>query len=539
MSLTQKETKDVALLNFLPSTESNINLTSSLQTIKHQGLGKRFFEKLTQNKDKILQVDAVSNSIETCGMILQKSIVVATEMSARGIEENNVVVLSTRTRPEETVILLATLFIGAILATLDPQADLKNFQTLILTLKPALIFCDVRSYKQIEIIKQEHGELQSDVIIFGDHNYSSSFEKILTQHNANLNFIPVSLMNAQRTVAFIVASQGTGNQSKLICVSHDAMQLQINEFANIILQNPQKILSFFPLHWITQLALVCYCFESSTIRVIPGSFAERCACRLIHDLQIDVAALGTEYARRMLEDVSANDFDFMITNLRKNFKTAKVLQCYGLSEMSGLVAGFPISDYDIADERPGSVGKVLPGIKFKIIDLKTGQVLGSDWWGELIVTGASLMLGYYKNVRATIDAMHKRYFKTGDVAQYDSDGYLYIQGRVSDYITIDGKRLCPLEIEEVLIAHKHILEAVVVGNEKETVACIVKNPEFTLNAEGIMRYLSERLPNDKRPTKIKFLEYLPKTTVGKVKRSFLKQLMLGVTIERTVSFESK
>lgn len=82
-----------------------------------------------------------------------------------------------------------------------------------------------------------------------------------------------------------------------------------------------------------------------------------------------------------------------MATLRKQFRETKVLQCYGMTEMSCLIAAFNPDDYDKALEKPGSVGKPMPDIKFKIIDLDTKDVMGPDWWGELYISGPTLMLG--------------------------------------------------------------------------------------------------------------------------------------------------
>lgn len=109
----------------------------------------------------------------------------------------------------------------------------------------------------------------------------------------------MSLEDFKRTVAFILPTQGTTGTPKLVCMSHHNIYIQTLIFIEIF-DNPDKVLSFFPLSMLLQTILVCVTFETTTTLFLPGTFTERNACKFIFDFQISHAAFGTEFAIKVV-----------------------------------------------------------------------------------------------------------------------------------------------------------------------------------------------------------------------------------------------
>lgn len=153
---------------------------------------------------------------------------------------------------------------------------------------------------------------------------------------------------------------------------------------------------------------MCTSFEAPIIRILPGDFTEKMFCNHIHDLRIDHAFLTAEYAKRICGHPALHDYDLsclqciliggvrlsalMMSRIRASLQKVKVIQAYGLVEV-GLVAAFEENDYGTALQHPMSVGKPLPGVRIKVVDLETRKPLGPNCRGELVVKGDSLMLG--------------------------------------------------------------------------------------------------------------------------------------------------
>lgn len=223
-------------------------------------------------------------------------------MKHRGVGENDVIVIISRNHADQTIVVLATLFLGAIVAPLDPEFSYKECLELVKKLKPKMCFCDIRTLSQMERILPVISH-SSDLVHFGQKiGTSVQFSKLFS-HKENEYFQPTFLENPNISVAFIIPTQGTTGNPKLICLSHHNISVQTSIFLSIF-NYPDKVISFFPLSWILQTVLTCASFEAGVMRVLPVSFTERTACKIIHDFEIGYAIFGTDYAMRLISNVA-------------------------------------------------------------------------------------------------------------------------------------------------------------------------------------------------------------------------------------------
>ena len=186
--------------------------------------------------------------------------------------------------------------------------------------------------------------------------------------------------------------------------------------------------------------------------------------------------------------------------------------------------------------KPGSMGKPYPGHRVDVID-DDGQVLPAGEEGELAAwcDDPVMFLGYWNNDAATREKITANWFRTGDVGYRDEDGFLWFVGRKDDVITSAGYRIGPGEIEDSLLRHPAVLQAAVIGKPDELRGEIVK--AFVVLTEGyapdealareIRQSVRERLSAHEYPREIEFIESLPMTTTGKVRRMDLRQRERG------------
>ncbi|MDR0869743.1 MAG: long-chain fatty acid--CoA ligase [Planctomycetaceae bacterium] len=203
----------------------------------------------------------------------------------------------------------------------------------------------------------------------------------------------------------------------------------------------------------------------------------------------------------------------------------KIIEGYGLSETSPIVCVTPAC---AAVNKPGSIGPVLFGTQVNILR-NDGTFADVGETGELVVRGHNVMKSYYKDPLATQAAFVKGWFKSGDVAKKDADGYYYIVDRMKDVIIRAGMNIYPREVEEVLHHHPAVKEVSVVGVPDETlsetvVACVVLNDGVSVSAVELQKYCREHLAAYKCPKTVVFSESLPKNSTGKIlKRELRKQ----------------
>ncbi|KAJ0247742.1 4-coumarate--CoA ligase-like 2 [Hirschfeldia incana] len=150
----------------------------------------------------------------------------------------------------------------------------------------------------------------------------------------------------------------------------------------------------------------------------------------------------------------------VIEKFVKNYPNVKVLQGYGLTETTAIVATMFTKE---ETERFGSSGLLSPNVEAKIVDPETGRLLGVDQTGELWLRSPTVMKGYYKNEEATADTIDSEgWLKTGDLCYIDSEGFVFVVDRLKELIKCNGYQVAPAELEAVLLAHPEIDDAAVI-----------------------------------------------------------------------------
>jgi long-chain acyl-CoA synthetase len=200
----------------------------------------------------------------------------------------------------------------------------------------------------------------------------------------------------------------------------------------------------------------------------------------------------------------------------------RLVEGYGLTETSPLTHGNPIH----GERRVGSIGVPVPGTDARIVDLATGEPLPPGAEGELEVRGPQVMLGYWNRPEESAEMLHDGWLRTGDICRMDADGWFYVVDRRKDMIDASGFKVFPREVEEVLLMHPAVQEAVVAGAPDayrgETVkAYVVLRAGQEASVDEITGFCRLHLAAFKIPRQVEFRGHLPKSLVGKYLRRVL------------------
>jgi long-chain acyl-CoA synthetase len=171
----------------------------------------------------------------------------------------------------------------------------------------------------------------------------------------------------------------------------------------------------------------------------------------------------------------------------------------------------------------------------KIVD-DSGNELGPDVPGEILIRGRSLMDGYHNLPDVSQNAIVDGWLRTGDVGKKDADGFFYLLDRKKDMIIRGGFNVYPAEIERVLHDHPGVLEAAVIGVPhqilgEEACAIVVLRADAAASPAELEAFVAERLADFKRPRHWEFVEALPRSAMGKVLKRELRERFVQQPVE--------
>jgi acyl-CoA synthetase (AMP-forming)/AMP-acid ligase II len=195
---------------------------------------------------------------------------------------------------------------------------------------------------------------------------------------------------------------------------------------------------------------------------------------------------------------------------------APVLEAYGMTEAAHQMASNPLPP---SARKPGSVGRGTD-VQISIMD-DAGKHLPAGEQGEVVIKGPNVTRGYENNPEANAKSFTDGWFRTGDRGFLDAEGYLTLVARIKELINRGGEKISPREIDEVLLTHPAVAEAVCFGvphrtwGEEVAAAVVLRD---TASEADLLAYCRERLADYKRPKQIHITDAIPRTATGKIQR---------------------
>ena len=220
--------------------------------------------------------------------------------------------------------------------------------------------------------------------------------------------------------------------------------------------------------------------------------------------------------------------------LKHRFEAAtgtRLVEGYGLTETSGVVS---VNPYE-GEERIGTIGQPIPATRLRLLDKEDPTRDASEGEpGELAIQGPQVMRGYWRRPEAALAAFAERsdgrWLRTGDVATIDEDGYVKIVDRIKDMIAVGGFKVFPSQVEDVLLEHPAVKEALVIGiadayrGEVPRAYVTLNKPE---SADVLRDWLNARIGKHERVDSVVIRDDLPKTMIGKLDRKALREEVAG------------
>ena len=232
------------------------------------------------------------------------------------------------------------------------------------------------------------------------------------------------------------------------------------------------------------------------------------------------SGIAKELKLRLIRSSSASLPPAVFKDLNDVFN-CPVIEAYGMTEATHQMTSNPLPP---KQQKAGFVG--LPAGPEVCIMSENGGVLKQGEEGEVCIKGENVTLGYDNNEEANKTSFTNGWFRTGDQGYFDKEGYLKISGRLKEIINKGGEKISPLEVDNVLMDHPFIDQAVCFGYDDKMLgeniasAIIIKSGE-TCSENDVLQYAQEKLAKFKIPKKIFFVEEIPKGATGKLQRNVL------------------
>ncbi len=347
--------------------------------------------------------------------------------------------------------------------------------------------------------------------------------------------------------ALILHTSGSTGRPKRVPILHRNIAASVrNIVAHYELSPGDVSMCVMPLFHVHGLvASTLSTLASGGTVVVPGKFSPLSFWRVIRDTKATwysavptihnllLARAGEERPAgaeglRFIRSCSASLPPEMMERMERVFGVP-VLEAYGMTEASHQMASNPRPP---SARKPGSVGPGT-GVKIGIMD-DAGNLLPAGERGEVVIQGPNVVSGYENNPEANAKSFTNGWFRTGDQGFLDNEGYLTLTGRIKELINRGGEKIGPREIDEVLLSHPAVAEAVAFGvphpawGEEVAAAVVLKEGEQAPAAEtAIMTFCKERLADFKCPKKLYITTAIPRTATGKIQRGAVAKALAG------------
>ena len=416
-------------------------------------------------------------------------------------------------------------------APLNPNYKLEEFEFYLQDLKPKIVIIEKNSNN---VVVKAANKLSIPLCeIKYDDNSSSGDFNLFEKSDSYL-------LPKEDDEALVLHTSGTTSKPKIVPLSNKNIFTSAENISGSLnLTDKDHCLNIMPLFHIHGLiavlaasmkvgASVCASSGFNALKFLDNAKKEKITwysgVPTMHQAILMRAGKNLETAKelnlRFLRSSSASLPPAVFERLHEVFD-CPVIEAYGMTEATHQMTSNPLPPMT---QKPGYVG-IPAGPEVCIMD-KNDKILDREEEGEVCIKGENVTSGYENNPEANKNSFSNGWFRTGDQGYFDKDGYLKISGRLKEIINKGGEKISPLEVDNVLMDHPLVEQAVCFGYEdkmlgEEIATAIIVKEGMNCSEEEVKIYANEKLAKFKVPKKIFFVNEIPKGATGKLQRNTL------------------
>jgi len=464
-------------------------------------------------------------------------------LTAAGLKKGDLVLLIMKPQPAWWVIVTACLRMGLVVSPGTTQLHSNDLAHRLEASEAAGVIADADNAPKFDAIDKDYAGLQRKIVAGGSRDGWIQYEQAI--HDADKEFEPGPIRGDD--IAMCYFTSGTTGLPKMVLHTQASYGIGHITTGHYWLRlKPEEVMWCITDTGWAKAAYSAYfgpMIQGATIFSLGAALAPVKILETLQTYPIDVLC-GAPTIYRML--VQQNLDGYQLEHLKrcygageplnpeiisawKSFTGLSIAEGYGQTETCLLCAS-----WQEIELRPGSMGKAAPGYDLQVVS-NDGDIVGPGEEGEIAVRineqrPVGLFREYWKSPERMAESFRGDWYFTGDRAVRDEDGYFWFLSRSDDVIISSGYRIGPFEVESALIEHVAVAESAVVSSPDETRGEVVK--AFIVLAEGfegteelsqeIQRHVKSVTAPFKYPRKIEYVEELPKTISGKIRRVELR-----------------
>jgi acyl-CoA synthetase (AMP-forming)/AMP-acid ligase II len=507
--------------------------------LRDVSITERLFEGLAQEPDRVMFIDGPSGAGMT-GRELRKRIErLAGGLTAQGFGAGQVVALMAPNTPDYATVFHAVALAGGTITTINPtytasevRHQIKDSGASLVVTVPAFLGTVHDAIADMPQVRE--------VITIGQDDKHRPIEALMDAAPLTAQV----LVDLDRHIIVLPYSSGTTGLPKGVMLSHRNLVVNVDQIiASLDLQRGETSVAFLPFFHIYGMNVLMNAFPSAGASLVTmPRFDLEAVLTHIQTHKVRLLLIAPPVAIALAKHPMVDNFDMSslkvvlsaaaplgaeVSEACGTRLKAEVIQGYGMTELSPLSHAVPHRN-----PRPGSVGVSVPNTETRIVDPISGANLGPGHEGEVWVRGPQVMLGYLNNPDATARTMDKDWLRTGDLGMFDDDGYMFIRDRLKELIKVKGFQVAPAEVEAELLSQPEVADAAVIGVPDDEagelpMAFVVAAAGAAQDATALQAALRVRLASYKVPTRIEYIDIIPKSASGKILRRVLRDRIKG------------